>query len=225
MASSSSSNDISSDEVDKAKKPLSFYPVCRINYQARANTVLSNINRVRSGLQVGKGKGKKRSCAEREEVIRRSLGLMTLFAWPMMTKHPFQQLLGKKELTSAGLGEQKIVCQDVDCDAVTFKKALALQKCGNARTYIRQLQKDLELTQKQHIEVKEKCLICGIDLPLDDLLHHIEICRKYNKGLIKVKFSDEEFSLCRNEEATYMHFVDFIAECEKGSIDVSLDDV
>lgn len=80
--------------------------------------------------------------------------------------------------------------EDIDCDAVTLKKALldkfsklvngggyqlckckaktcdlmplsasvlssprALQRCGSARTYICPLQKDLELTQKHHIEV------------------------------------------------------------------------
>ncbi|XP_019857669.1 PREDICTED: uncharacterized protein LOC109585966 [Amphimedon queenslandica] len=168
MASSSSSNDISSDEVDKARKAIEFLSSLQdklpgpsqanqssssseadqssssftnlesISLQARANTVLSNINRVRSGLQVGKGKGKKRLCAEREEMVK----LFPQFKSARDTDkkkpwtHHFVCLAyhdqtsipttawQKSELTSAGLGEQKIVFQDVDCDAVTFKKAL-----------------------------------------------------------------------------------------------------
>ncbi|XP_019857667.1 PREDICTED: G2/M phase-specific E3 ubiquitin-protein ligase-like [Amphimedon queenslandica] len=52
-----------------------------------------------------------------------------------------------------------------------------------------------------------------------------KLTAEYVKGLIKVKFSDKESLLRQKEEATYMHFVDFLDECEEGSIDVTLDDV
>ena len=135
----------------------------------------------------------------------------------------------KDTLLAAGLGEKKVVFEDVDCDAEVFRRVLldtfpklanaggyqlckcrpntreleplsvvslssprALQGCGgNSRTYIRPLQKDLDLDKADFddvssiiimiasffLQMMEKCLSCGVIMPLDELQNHVDMCK------------------------------------------------
>lgn len=176
-------------------------------FEAKADAVLSSLNRVRSGLTQSRGKGKgKKKFSEREEMVK----LFPQFKVEDAEKkrpwtHHFVCLAycdqttiptttwQKDQLLSAGLGEKKITFDDVSCNAITFKKALLdkfpklvdaggyqlckcransrelqplstsvmsspiqLQRCGgNTRTYIRPLQKDLDLSEEHNIDVSQ----------------------------------------------------------------------